>query len=82
MSLENLFEQEINTNDMYFHTYNQTENARFSQRIMTRHFLVEYLIHFLVTFVVKESRKPVLLRATPREEVTKLERIQTVRVNG
>ena len=33
---------------MYFHTYNQTENTRFSQITMTRHYLVEYLINFFV----------------------------------
>ena len=30
---------------MYFHTYNQTENTRFSQKMMTQHFLVAYIIN-------------------------------------
>ena len=31
-SLDNLFEQEINKNDMYFHAYNQTENTHILQK--------------------------------------------------
>ena len=44
---ESINEQEINKNDMYFHTYNQTEYTRFLQKTMTQHFLVEHVIHFV-----------------------------------